>query len=196
MIRTIFADRKTTIAAMEDPTDGQDPFAPPGTTPLTAFRAPLITHTNCNNSGDAVLVTYLDNGRDPDIAREAARESLPFDEDSPDEGPRRGRAANSNLMGGPSLQRLAADALQAVSIATASPPLAASVPKMIPDKSTATRQCSIQDEPPSAPRFTPPQRAPLPDKPQRRLRHGVRALAGESKDTLSSVSVVSSFDFW
>ncbi|KAG6988649.1 hypothetical protein FocnCong_v001825 [Fusarium oxysporum f. sp. conglutinans] len=152
---------------MEDPTDGQDPFAPPRT-----------THTNCNKSRGAVLVTYLDNGRDPDIAREAARESLPFDEDSPDQGPRRATAANSNLMGGPSLQRLAADALQAVSIATASPPLAASVPKMIPDKSTATRQCSIQDEPPSAPRFTPPQRAPLPDKPQRRLRHGVRALAG------------------
>ncbi|KAF6514205.1 hypothetical protein HZS61_006461 [Fusarium oxysporum f. sp. conglutinans] len=151
---------------MEDPTDGQDPFAPPRT-----------THTNCNKSRGAVLVTYLDNGRDPDIAREAARESLPFDEDSPDQGPRRATAANSNLMGGPSLQRLAADALQAVSIATASPPLAASVPKMIPDKSTATRQCSIQDEPPSAPRFTPPQRAPLPDKPQRRLRHGVRALA-------------------
>ncbi|KAG7403580.1 hypothetical protein Forpe1208_v016170 [Fusarium oxysporum f. sp. rapae] len=177
---------------MEDPTDGQDPFAPPRTNLPTA---PLITHTECNKSGDDVLVTYLDNGRDPDIAREAARESLPFDEDSPDEVPRRGRTTNGNLMRGPLLQRLAADALQAVSIATASPSLAPSVPEMIPDKSTATRHCSIHDEPPIdipfAPRVIPPRRVPLPDRPQRRLRHGVRALAGESKDTLPSQSLPS-----
>ncbi|KAJ4138431.1 hypothetical protein NW768_002263 [Fusarium equiseti] len=33
-------------------------------------------------SGDSVLVAYLDNGRDPEIARAAGRESLPVDEDS------------------------------------------------------------------------------------------------------------------
>ncbi|KAG9498963.1 hypothetical protein J7337_009774 [Fusarium musae] len=99
-------------------------------------------------SGDAVLVAYLDNGRDPDIAREAARESLPGDEDSPDEEPRRERAVDGNLMSGPLLQHLAADALQAASIATAPPSLAASVPKTIPDISIPTGQLSIHDEPP------------------------------------------------
>ncbi|KAM0501517.1 hypothetical protein ACHAP8_004505 [Fusarium lateritium] len=76
------------------------------------------------NSGDAVLVAYLDNGRDPEIARAAGRESLPCDEESPDEEAR-DRPANGNLMSGPSLQHLAAGALEAASIVTAPSALAA-----------------------------------------------------------------------
>ncbi|KAF4438942.1 Transcriptional regulator prz1 [Fusarium acutatum] len=151
-------------------------------------------------SGDAVLVAYLDNGRDPDIAREAARESLPGDEDSPDEEPRRERAVDGNLMSGPLLQHLAADALQAASIATAPPSLAASVPKTIPDISIPTGQLSIHDEPPinglSAPRYISGNRVTSPlisssNGPLPPLHHGVRAPAGESKETLPSQSLPS-----
>ncbi|KAI3572354.1 hypothetical protein IWW34DRAFT_892789 [Fusarium oxysporum f. sp. albedinis] len=113
MIRAIFANPTRTLAAMKDSTYGQDTFAPPGTPPLTAFHAnympspsppPPITHTNCNKNGGAALVIYLDNGRDPDIAREAARDSLPSDEDPPDEEPRRERAVDGNTKGGSLLQ--------------------------------------------------------------------------------------------
>ncbi|KAF5618135.1 transcriptional regulator prz1 [Fusarium tjaetaba] len=151
-------------------------------------------------SGDAVLVAYLDNGRDPDIAREAARESLPGDDDSPDEEPRRDRAVDGNLMSGPLLQHLAADALQAASIATAPPSLAASVPKTIPDISIPTGQLSIHDEPTinglSAPRYISGNRVTSPlisssNGPLPPLHHGVRAPAGESKETLPSQSLPS-----
>ncbi|KAJ9417242.1 hypothetical protein QL093DRAFT_2408563 [Fusarium oxysporum] len=125
-------------------------------------------------SGDAVLVAYLDNGRDPDIAREAARESLPGDEDSPDEEPRRERAH----------RRL-------------SP---ASVPKTIPDISIPTGQLSIHDEPSinglSAPRYISGNRVTSPlisssNGPLPPLHHAVRAPAGESKETLPSQSLPS-----
>ncbi|KAF5673074.1 transcriptional regulator prz1 [Fusarium heterosporum] len=149
-------------------------------------------------SGDAVLVTYLDNGRDPDIARVAGRQSLPYDEDSPDEDQRQDRPAdsNSNIITAPSLQHLAADALQAASLATAPPSLAASVPKTIPDISIPTGQLSIHDEPPSAPRYVPgngvasplnaPSSGPLPP-----LQHGVCAPAGEIKEIPISQSLPS-----
>ncbi|KAM0247331.1 hypothetical protein ACHAP5_004192 [Fusarium lateritium] len=108
-------------------------------------------------SGDAVLVAYLDNNRDPEIARAAGLQSLPYDEDSPDEEPPQDRPVNNNnnnnnLMSGPLLQHLAADALQAASLATAPPSLAASVPKTIPDISIPTGQLSIHDEPPTTSR--------------------------------------------
>ena len=64
-------------------------------------------------SGDAVLVAYLDNGRDPEIARAAGRESLPCDEESPDEDAP-DRRVNGDLISGPLLRHLAADALQAL----------------------------------------------------------------------------------
>ncbi|KAF4963421.1 hypothetical protein FSARC_8570 [Fusarium sarcochroum] len=151
-------------------------------------------------SGDAVLVAYLDNGRDPEIARAAGRESLPYDEDSQDEESRQDRPADNNLMSGPLLQHLAADALQAASLATAPPSLAASVPKTIPDISIPTGQLSIHDEPPinaiptaryvSGNRVTSPiipsSSGPLPP-----LHHGVRVPTGEPKETLPSQSLPS-----
>ncbi|EXK80758.1 hypothetical protein FOQG_14791 [Fusarium oxysporum f. sp. raphani 54005] len=98
-------------------------------------------------------------------------------------------------MSGPLLQRLATDALQAASIGKALPALAASVPKMIPDGSTATRRCSIHDEPridaQSKLRCISRQRTPLPNKPQKQLRHGACAPAGESKETFPSQSLPS-----
>ncbi|KAM4055399.1 C2H2 type zinc finger domain-containing protein [Hirsutella rhossiliensis] len=113
------------------------------------------------SSGDAVLVSYLDNGRHPDIARAAGAQALPgVDED--DQGqlhhPRpcsakdaasvpaaRSRAlpASSNMaMTTPILQHLAADALQAVSAESSLIPLL----REVPDISTSTRQLSISDE--------------------------------------------------
>ncbi|KAI8397487.1 hypothetical protein FOFC_20759 [Fusarium oxysporum] len=92
---------------------------------------------------------------DPEIARTAARESLPYEEDSLDEEPRQ--------------EHLAADALRAASLATEPPALAASVPKMIPDISIPTGQLSIHDEPPinsvSAPGYISGNRATSPPIP-------------------------------
>ncbi|KAM0358075.1 hypothetical protein ACHAO7_000529 [Fusarium culmorum] len=148
-------------------------------------------------SGDAVLVAYLDNGRDPEIARAAGRESLPCDEESPDEDAQ-DRSASENLMSGPSLRHLAAGALQAASIATAPSTLAAAVPKTIPDISIPTGQLSIHDEPPvtalSTSRYVSTNRvtSPLipPSGPLPPL-HGVRAPVGESKETIPSQSLPS-----
>jgi hypothetical protein len=151
-------------------------------------------------SGDAVLVAYLDNNRDPEIARAAGLESLPCDEDSPDEEPPRDKPADNNLMSGPLLQHLAADALQAASLATAPPSLAASVPKTIPDISIPTGQLSIHDEPPttsvSAPRYISGNRVASPliapsSGPLPPLQHGVCAPAGETKETPTSQSLPS-----
>ncbi|KAM0471552.1 hypothetical protein ACHAP7_009072 [Fusarium lateritium] len=152
-------------------------------------------------SGDAVLVAYLDNNRDPEIARAAGLQSLPYDEDSPDEEPPQDRPVNNNnLMSGPLLQHLAADALQAASLATAPPSLAASVPKTIPDISIPTGQLSIHDEPPttsvSAPRYIPGNRVASPlippsSGPLPPLQHGVCVPAGEIKETPTSQSLPS-----
>ncbi|KAJ4264724.1 hypothetical protein NW762_004967 [Fusarium torreyae] len=152
-------------------------------------------------SGDAVLVAYLDNGRDPEIARAAGRESLPYDEDSQDEEPpRQDGPADNNLMSGPLLQHLAADALQAASLATAPPSLAASVPKTIPDISIPTGQLSIHDEPPinappasryvSGTRVTSPL-IPSASGPLPPLHHGVRVPTGEPKEAMPSQSLPS-----
>ncbi|PNY24192.1 Uncharacterized protein TCAP_05866 [Tolypocladium capitatum] len=117
------------------------------------------------SSGDAVLVSYLDNGRRPDIARAAGAQALPGvdeeDEDDDDRPPRspspgpcksspeapRGRdlaAPCHAAMTAPNLQHLAADALQVVS---AEPPRVPP-PRETPDISASTRQLSISDERP------------------------------------------------
>ncbi|KAL4725081.1 hypothetical protein ACLX1H_008528 [Fusarium chlamydosporum] len=151
-------------------------------------------------SGDAVLVAYLDNGRDPDIARAAGRESLPCDEDSPDEEARPDRPVNEDSMSRPLLQHLAADALQAASLATAPLALAATVPKTIPDISIPTGQLSIHDDPPitalSSTRYVPGNRVaspliPSPSGSLPPLHHGVRAPVGEPKETPPSQSLPS-----
>ncbi|ODA80528.1 hypothetical protein RJ55_03487 [Drechmeria coniospora] len=82
------------------------------------------------SSGDAVLVSYLDNGRHPDIARAAGDQTLPeldLDEPArisaspkPDESPSRRDAATEQHAFDPdmttsTLRHLATDALQAVS---------------------------------------------------------------------------------
>ncbi|KAI1063078.1 hypothetical protein NW752_004744 [Fusarium irregulare] len=150
-------------------------------------------------SGDAVLVAYLDNGRDPEIARAAGRESLPCDEESPDEDAP-DRRVNGDLISGPLLRHLAADALQAASLATAPASLAATVPKTIPDISIPTGQLSIHDEPPptslNPARYTSGNRvtSPLissPSGPLPPLHNGVRAPVGEHKETLPSQSLPS-----
>ncbi|PHH72189.1 hypothetical protein CDD80_4718 [Ophiocordyceps camponoti-rufipedis] len=107
------------------------------------------------SSGDAVLVSYLDNGRRPEIARVAGAQALPgADEDLDDDNrlldsaPSRtctniGDASHITIST-PILQHLAADALQAVS---AESPLVAP-PRASLDISTSARQLSISDERP------------------------------------------------
>jgi hypothetical protein len=163
--------------------------SPPPDIPATQVRP---------TSGDAVLVAYLDNGRDPEIARAAGRESLPCDEESPDEEAQ-DRPVNGNVMSEPSLQHLAAGALKAASIATAPSTLVATVPKTIPDISIPTGQLSIHDDPPvtSLPtsRYVSTNRvtSPLIHSPSGPLPplHGVRAPVGESKEALPSQSLPS-----
>ncbi|KAG8354074.1 hypothetical protein FVEN_g8039 [Fusarium venenatum] len=163
--------------------------SPPPEIPATQIRP---------TSGDAVLVAYLDNGRDPEIARAAGRESLPCDEESPDEEAQ-DRPANGNLMSGPSLQHLAAGALEAASIVTAPSALAATVPKTIPDISIPTGQLSIHDDPPvtnlPTSRYVSTNRvtSPLIHSPSGPLPplHGVRPPVGESKEALPSRSLPS-----
>ncbi|KAG7403274.1 Transcriptional regulator prz1 [Fusarium oxysporum f. sp. rapae] len=209
-------DNDDRIYAVYEPDDTD----PPGSPPMTALHlrldlspspAPDIPpekqmelgrgdksnrHMGRPTSGDAVLVAYLDNGRDPEIARTAARESLQYEEDSLDEEPRQERTVDRNLMSGPLLQHLAADALRAASLATEPPALAASVPKMIPDISIPTGQLSIHDEPPinsvSAPGYISGNRATSPPIPSANgplppLHHGVRTPTCKSKDTLPSL---------
>ncbi|KND92852.1 hypothetical protein TOPH_02559 [Tolypocladium ophioglossoides CBS 100239] len=149
------------------------PSPPPDIPPAQVSLSPPPTDDFFNSnrskirlsSGDAVLVSYLDNGRRPEIARAAGAQALPGvdeeDEDNDDRPPRspspgpgksspeaaRGRnltAPCHAAMTTPSLQHLAADALQAVS---AEPPR---VPPLreTPDISASTRQLSISDERP------------------------------------------------
>ncbi|PHH84376.1 hypothetical protein CDD83_2033 [Cordyceps sp. RAO-2017] len=110
------------------------------------------------SSGDAVLVSYLDNGRHPDIARAAGAQALPGvdDDGDGDAGPRPGSSNTGpctavcgpdgsqtphRAITTPILQNMAADALQAVSAETPSiPPL-----RETPDISASTRQLSISD---------------------------------------------------
>lgn len=137
-------------------------------------------------SGDAVLVAYLGNGRDPDVARLAGSEGLAAEEESFDEEPRQERPVDNSTMNRPSLRHLAADALQAASLVPISP----SAPRSIAD---ITGQLSIHDESPaggthaayvSAPRVTSPHLAssgPLPPL------HGGYVSPGESKESLPSL---------
>ncbi|RDA86519.1 hypothetical protein CP533_0426 [Ophiocordyceps camponoti-saundersi (nom. inval.)] len=117
------------------------------------------------SSGDAVLVSYLDNGRRPEIARAAGAQPLPAadDDDKNDDsdedglsgaafarpcmsvGGRDCAAPSHIVMSTPNLQHLAADALQAVSVGPSLiPPL-----QLSSDISSSTRQLSISDEGPS-----------------------------------------------
>ncbi|EXK26541.1 hypothetical protein FOMG_16866 [Fusarium oxysporum f. sp. melonis 26406] len=143
--------------------------------------------------GAGMLPWHLGDGRNLE-ALETPQENLLCDEDSPGKEPRREWAADGNIMSGPLLQRLATDALQAASIMKSLPSLAASIPTKIRDKSTATRRCSDHVEPPidtqSKLRYSR-QRTPLPNKPQRRLRHEACTPAGESKETLPPQSLPS-----
>lgn len=96
------------------------------------------------SSGDAVLVAYLDNNRNPDIHRTAARQALQ-DEDSPDEASSLDTPARGPLITAPSLQHLAAGALQAVSTRAPAPAVLTS------DISITTNRLSIRDDVPSSP---------------------------------------------
>ena len=95
---------------------GEVPFSPKGPRDLdqTETTSYISDHSQSNRhsvrptSGDAVLVAYLDNGRDPEIARAAGRESLPCDEESPDEDAP-DRQVNWDLISGPLLRHLAAE---------------------------------------------------------------------------------------
>ncbi|RSL50614.1 hypothetical protein CEP53_008741 [Fusarium sp. AF-6] len=138
-------------------------------------------------SGDAVLVAYLGNGRDPDVARLAGSEGLAApDEESFDEESRQTRPVDDSTMSRPSLAHLAADALQAASLVPISP----SAPRSIAD---ITGQLSIHDESlaggthaayVSVPRVTSPHHnssGPLPPL------HGGYVSPGESKESLPSL---------
>jgi len=107
------------------------------TASYTSDRSQSKRHSVRPTSGDAVLVAYLNNGRDPEIARAAGRESLPYDKESLDEDVP-DRSVNWDLISGPLLRHLAENALQAASLATAPASLKATVPKTIPDISIPT----------------------------------------------------------
>ncbi|KJZ75994.1 hypothetical protein HIM_04450 [Hirsutella minnesotensis 3608] len=112
------------------------------------------------SSGDAVLVSYLDNGRRPEIARAAGAQALPGDDEGShlhDHDPPAGsysvklgaalskthnHAPNHVTMTTPVLQNLAADALQAVSVEGTYVPLR----KEASDISTSTSHLSISDK--------------------------------------------------
>lgn len=115
------------------------------------------------NPGDAVLVTYLDNGRDPEKARIAGGQALQGpcdgDEDSPDDDSSLdGSVADDTTMTAPSnLRNLAADALQAAAYASGPRPYpgssssSISAHKITPDISASTRRLSLRDDHPSVP---------------------------------------------
>ncbi|KAH7132852.1 C2H2 type zinc finger domain-containing protein [Dactylonectria macrodidyma] len=81
-----------------------------------------------SNSGNAVLVTYLGGGRNPEIARVAALQSLPCVAEVPDESDLDGPVGEVSKTV-PSLQHLAAGALQ---VTCATGPTAASSSASIP----------------------------------------------------------------
>ncbi|KAH8686649.1 hypothetical protein BGZ61DRAFT_533351 [Ilyonectria robusta] len=130
------------------------PSPPPDIPPAQVSPAFLDDRDKSNrhkvrpNSGDAILVAYLDNGRDPEIARVAARQVLPCDEDSPDDESSLDGPTDEVVMTVPSLQHLAADALQAFATGPAPLPSPASIIalKATPDISVSTRQLSIRDD--------------------------------------------------
>ncbi|RDA83324.1 hypothetical protein CP532_4459 [Ophiocordyceps camponoti-leonardi (nom. inval.)] len=122
------------------------------------------------SSGDAVLVSYLDNGRRPEIARAAGAQPLPGVDEEDDAsrtnssrpyigvGGRDYTASSYIAMTTPILQHLAADALQAVSV----DPSLTSPQKLPSDISTSTRQLSISDERPIQDAGYPYRQAPRP----------------------------------
>ncbi|KAJ4316813.1 hypothetical protein N0V84_007681 [Fusarium piperis] len=171
------------------------PSPPPDIPPAQVSLSPTFIdgrdksnrHKVRPTSGDAVLVAYLGNGRDPDVARLAGSEGLAApDEESFEEESRQERPVDNSTMNRPSLRHLAADALQAASLVPISP----SAPRSIAD---ITGQLSIHDEPPvggthaayvSVPRVTSPHltsSGPLPPL------HGGYVSPGESKESLPSL---------
>lgn len=123
------------------------PLAQVSLSPAFDGRDKANRHKVRPSSGDAVLVAYLDNGRDPEIHRAAGRQALPCDEDSQDDafsldGPTSGPVP---IMTVPSLQHLAAGALQAVSTRDPAPP------KPNSDISITANRLSIRDDLPSSP---------------------------------------------
>ncbi|UNI19700.1 hypothetical protein JDV02_005870 [Purpureocillium takamizusanense] len=111
------------------------------------------------DSGVAVLVSYLDNGRRPELARVAGAQALPDAEEDvgddllrrhsspgPVESPRTRDIASGARPGmmGPTLQHMAADALQVVSKEPRCPP----APRETLDISASTRHLSISDDRP------------------------------------------------
>lgn len=97
-------------------------------------------------SGDAVLVAYLDNNRNPDIARKAGCEGLGFVHDeSPDDEASPGKSASDPQMTEPALQHLAQGALEAA-FARGSTHLPSIANKLVPDIAISTRQLSLLDD--------------------------------------------------
>ncbi|KAH7127725.1 C2H2 type zinc finger domain-containing protein [Dactylonectria macrodidyma] len=138
------------------------PSPPPDIPPAQVSLSPVSLderdksnrHKVRPNSGDAILVAYLDNGRDPEIARVAARQVLPCDEDSLDDESSLDGPAGEVVMTVPSLQHLAADALQAAfATGPATLPSPASISalalKGTSDISISTRHLSIRDDLPA-----------------------------------------------
>ncbi|KAM5345568.1 hypothetical protein ACJ41O_011429 [Fusarium nematophilum] len=172
-----------------EPSPSPPPDIPPAQVSLSPTsvdgRDKSNRHKVRPTSGDAVLVAILDNGRDPEIARLAGREGLPYDDESLDDESRQDRPADSNVMNAPSLRHLAADALQAA--------LATPAHKSIPDISITTGRLSLHDEPsgtnapapayPTGRRNTPPIIASSGALPPLQREHAL----GESKESLPSL---------
>ncbi|KAK7394094.1 hypothetical protein QQX98_013122 [Neonectria punicea] len=143
------------------PTPSPPPDIPPAQVSLSPAslddRDKSNRHKVRPNSGDAILVAYLDNGRDPEIARVAGRQLLPCDEDSPDDESSLDGPPDEVVMTVPSLQHLAADALQAAAFAVRPPPLPSLASmstlalKASPDISVSTRHLSLRDDHPTSP---------------------------------------------
>ncbi|KAH6972269.1 hypothetical protein BKA56DRAFT_620836 [Ilyonectria sp. MPI-CAGE-AT-0026] len=81
------------LSSINNETYDPDEVIPLDSLPMTPFRPRLepspsppidisLSAKVHRSSGDSILVDYLDNGRDPEIARVAARQVLPLDEDS------------------------------------------------------------------------------------------------------------------
>lgn len=147
------------------------PSPPPDIPPAQVSLSPLPTddYPRSNrpkirpSSGDAVLVAYLDNGRRPEIARAAGCRALPGVDEEEDDGlvgdpSSPGQVAASPMhvrsngsasepraaMTSPSLQHLAADALQVVTTDSGR----AFIPRETPDIALSTRHLSISDDRP------------------------------------------------
>ncbi|KPM46201.1 hypothetical protein AK830_g290 [Neonectria ditissima] len=143
------------------PTPSPPPDIPPAQVSLSPAslddRDKSNRHKVRPNSGDAILVAYLDNGRDPEIARVAGRQLLAGEEDSPDHESSPDGPTDEVVLTVPSLQHLAADALQVAAFAAGPNPhpnlssISALGLKASPDISVSTRHLSLHDDNPASP---------------------------------------------